>query len=151
MQSAAIPYRQDDAGQLEVLLITSRTHRRWIIPKGNVAKGMLPHVSAAREAEEEAGVVGTPANIPVGEYRQVKARSDGSLVPLVVRAFALAVSGELSEWPEKQQRERRWVLIQDAIKTVEDPEIRQLLRQFKNQQGKARSSKRKRDRNTTPD
>lgn len=50
-----------------MLLVTSRKRRRWILPKGKVAAGMLPHRSAAREAMEEAGVVGTPNDAPVGE------------------------------------------------------------------------------------
>lgn len=67
MQSAALPDRATSEGSLEVLLVTSRKRRRWILPKGKVAAGMLPHRSAAREAMEEAGVVGTPNDAPVGE------------------------------------------------------------------------------------
>mgnify|MGYP000604135431 CR=1 FL=1 len=42
----------------QVLLITSLTTRRWIIPKGWRADGMTPADAAAREALEEAGVTG---------------------------------------------------------------------------------------------
>jgi len=55
MQSAALPYRYVTKDKIEVLLITSRTQQRWILPKGKIAFGMLPHRSAAREAMEEAG------------------------------------------------------------------------------------------------
>jgi len=43
------------------MLITSRDTRRWVIPKGWPKKGTSPRHSAAREAFEEAGVVGAVA------------------------------------------------------------------------------------------
>ena len=41
---------------MEVLLVTTRQTRRWIIPKGWPIKGLKPPKSAAREAYEEAGI-----------------------------------------------------------------------------------------------
>lgn len=58
VQYAALPYRVDGSARTEIMLITSRERRRWIIPKGWPHKGRAPHRSAAREAFEEAGVVG---------------------------------------------------------------------------------------------
>ena len=40
-QSAVIPYRSRE-GQLEILLITSRNSKRWIIPKGIIEPNMTP-------------------------------------------------------------------------------------------------------------
>ena len=57
VQYAALPYRTSEASGVEVLLVTSRTTRRWIIPKGWPKRGMPPYDTAAREAFEEAGVV----------------------------------------------------------------------------------------------
>src|SRR5262249_27670124 len=59
VQYAALPYRLRGRSRTEVMLVTSRETRRWIIPKGWPHKGKAPHHSAAREAFEEAGVVGT--------------------------------------------------------------------------------------------
>src|SRR5262249_33662947 len=42
----------------EFMLVTSRETRRWIIPKGWPKRGKSPYRSAAREAFEEAGVIG---------------------------------------------------------------------------------------------
>jgi hypothetical protein len=39
MQCAAIPYRRTHAGELEVLLVTSRGKGNWILPKGKVKPG----------------------------------------------------------------------------------------------------------------
>lgn len=60
-QIAVLPYRfggpaQD--GPTEILLITSRETKRWVVPKGNPLTGMTRHAAAAVEAEEEAGVIG---------------------------------------------------------------------------------------------
>src|SRR5271156_4832943 len=61
LQYAALPYRVSARARTEIMLITSRETRRWIIPKGWPQKGRAPHRSAAREAFEEAGVVGKVA------------------------------------------------------------------------------------------
>ena len=130
MQSAAIPFRATPAGHIEVLLVTSRRNRRWIIPKGKVARGMLPHRSAAKEALEEAGVVGVIENVPVAEYVQTKLALDGKLEAIRVRAFPLAVTSELQRWREDHQRERRWLPLNEAIRCVDDPAIRTVLKRF---------------------
>ena len=130
MQSAAIPYRVSQTSGVEVLLITSRTNRRWIIPKGKVAQGMPPHRSAAKEAMEEAGVIGLIQKVPIAEYVQTKQTSDGTPQAIRVRAFPLAVRRELKRWPEDHLRERRWLPLKDAVKFVDDPAIRIVLKRF---------------------
>jgi 8-oxo-dGTP pyrophosphatase MutT (NUDIX family) len=57
IQYGALPYRETKSG-VEILLVTSRGTRRWIIPKGWPQSGTPPHRAAAQEAFEEAGVVG---------------------------------------------------------------------------------------------
>jgi ADP-ribose pyrophosphatase YjhB (NUDIX family) len=58
IQYAALPYRFTPDAALEILLVTTRRSKRWIIPKGWPIKGLRPAKSAAREAFEEAGVRG---------------------------------------------------------------------------------------------
>ena len=53
-QFAALPWRRRADAGIEVLLITSRETRRWVIPKGWPIKGKSSAKSAAREAFEEA-------------------------------------------------------------------------------------------------
>jgi 8-oxo-dGTP pyrophosphatase MutT (NUDIX family) len=130
MQSAALPYRVDDEGRIEVLLVTSRTRRRWILPKGKVGIGMLPHRSAAREAMEEAGVVGIVEDVPLTEFKSAKHNAGGTSEAIMVRVFPLAVTSELQRWPEDHQRERRWLPLKRAIKFVEEPAIRNVLKKF---------------------
>lgn len=56
-QFAALPFRVETSG-LQILLITSRETRRWVIPKGWPIRGLRPRDVAAREAFEEASLVG---------------------------------------------------------------------------------------------
>lgn len=58
IQFAALPYRIGKNGQPEVMLVSSRETHRWVIPKGWPIKGVKPRDVAAREAFEEAGLVG---------------------------------------------------------------------------------------------
>ena len=130
IQSAAIPYKNED-GSLRVMLVTSRTQRRWILPKGKIGRRMLPSSSAEREAFEEAGVLGRLSREPIGIYRQGErlptAIDDG--VP--VQAYALEGIEELAVWKEMHLRERRWFPIKAALRAVHDPELRKILRSFK--------------------
>jgi 8-oxo-dGTP pyrophosphatase MutT (NUDIX family) len=107
-QLAALPYRQVE-GRLEVLLVTSRETRRWIIPKGWAEKGTKPHDMAAREAFEEAGVRGKVRKCPHGSYRYEKRLTAKRSVECEVTVFLLEVEQELADWPEKGERERRWL------------------------------------------
>ena len=68
VQSAVIPYRRDE-GRVEILLITSRKRRRWVLPKGVCEPDMTAADSAAKEAMEEAGVRGSVSTETVGRYR----------------------------------------------------------------------------------
>jgi 8-oxo-dGTP pyrophosphatase MutT (NUDIX family) len=107
-QYAALPFRMTDDG-LRVLLITSRETRRWVIPKGWPEKDLLPHELAAREAFEEAGILGRTERNPIGSFRYEKRLTEKKAVLCIVDVYLLEVEQELDEWPEKGQRERRWM------------------------------------------
>jgi 8-oxo-dGTP pyrophosphatase MutT (NUDIX family) len=77
VQYAALPYRRDGGSLMEVLLITSRDTGRWIIPKGWPLKGKAPHKAAAREAREEAGLVGKIHRRPIGSFSYEKRLKGG--------------------------------------------------------------------------
>ena len=74
-QIAAMPIRRVADGSAEILLVTSRTTQRWIVPKGWPIKGLKDHDAAAREAFEEAGVVGRISEKPAGRYTYWKRMS----------------------------------------------------------------------------
>ena len=62
VQYGVLPYRLTDTNSLDVLLVTTRQTRRWIIPKGWPIKRLKPPKFAARKAYEEAGTRGTVGN-----------------------------------------------------------------------------------------
>jgi hypothetical protein len=42
LQFAALPWRLDDKGMRQIMLLTSRETHRWVIPKGWPMKGKKP-------------------------------------------------------------------------------------------------------------
>ena len=130
-QFAALPWRRDAAGGLEVLLITSRETRRWVIPKGWPIKGKSSSKSAAQEAFEEAGVTGKIAKSPFGTYAYDKRLKSGRLQHVRVAVFGLQVDTEAEAFPEVGQREKAWVTLEEAAHRVDEPELMVILATFK--------------------
>lgn len=130
LQYAAVPYRQRDDGTIEVMLVTSRETRRWIIPKGWPIGGAKPHASAAREALEEAGVVGRTDADAIGTYRYTKRLKDGAEARCKVVVFPLEVKAQRKRWREKGERKARWFDLTKAVKAVQEPGLRRLLRKL---------------------
>ncbi|MFV3126237.1 NUDIX hydrolase [Niveispirillum sp. KHB5.9] len=120
IQHAALPYRMTPTGP-QILLVTSRETRRWIIPKGWAKKNVDPQDMAATEAFEEAGVRGKVKKKPVGSYEYDKRLDDGSCVTCDVSVYALEVTAELPDWPERTQRERRWLSPAEAVVLISEP------------------------------
>ena len=139
-QVAALCWRVSAARGPEVLLITSLNSKRWIVPKGWPETELTPAENAAREAFEEAGVTGKVGAEPVGSFHYLKEKKDGGGVPCKVDVFALAVTRQLDDWPEKGARELLWLPPEEAALRVSEPGLRQLLKDFRKQlpQPKAR-------------
>jgi 8-oxo-dGTP pyrophosphatase MutT (NUDIX family) len=125
-QVAALPFRLRD-GILEVMLITSRDTGRWIIPKGWPQRGRKAHAASAREAREEAGVLGKIGRKPIGVYRYEKRLSPETAVPCKVRVFAIEVDELLGDWPEKSDRQRCWLTPAEAARQVGERGLQKLL------------------------
>jgi 8-oxo-dGTP pyrophosphatase MutT (NUDIX family) len=130
LQYACLPYRVKAGNQVEFMLVTSRETKRWVIPKGWPMKGKKPHAGAAREALEEAGLVGQVGREPIGSYDYQKRLKGGAAVPCRVEVFPLAVKSQRKSWPEKGQRTLRWFSTEEAAEAVDEPELRDLIRQF---------------------
>ncbi|HMH65167.1 MAG TPA: NUDIX hydrolase [Rhizomicrobium sp.] len=132
-QVAALCWRVSHKAEpvLEVLLITSLNSKRWIVPKGWPEPDLTPAQSAAREAFEEAGVTGKTSAKPVGTFHYLKEKKDGGGVPCSVDVFALHVTKQLDEWPEKGARELAWLPLDRAAARVGEPGLRQVLKDFR--------------------
>ncbi|WP_299898714.1 NUDIX hydrolase [uncultured Ruegeria sp.] len=128
VQFAALCTRIHD-GKDEVLLITSRDTRRWIIPKGWPIDGLSGAETALQEAWEEAGVRGDKVhNDPIGRYTYDKILKDGSAQPVLTSVYRISAQALAEEFPEADQRERRWFSPADAATQVQEPELQALLR-----------------------
>lgn len=125
-QVAALPFRVRQ-GAPEVMLITSRETGRWVVPKGWPQKGRAPHAVAAREAYEEAGLVGNIGKRRIGTYRYAKRLSLQSTVVCKVSVFPLHVEQELEEFPEKLVRQRCWLTPGEAADRVQERGLSKLL------------------------
>jgi 8-oxo-dGTP pyrophosphatase MutT (NUDIX family) len=130
VQYGALPYRRGERASPEVMLVTSRERRRWIIPKGWPKKGKSARRSAAREAFEEAGVIGSVARRSVGSFSYKKELRNGRVVLCKVRVFPLRVKRQTQKWPEKAEREVKWLSARKAAKRVNDPELGQLIKRL---------------------
>ncbi len=129
-QFAALPYRITSDGGVEILLITSRRTKRWIVPKGWPIEGLAPHASAAQEALEEAGICGETQKEPIGFFHYFKVLRHNVNVPCKVDVFALKVTRQRRTWPEKDERALKWFPLAEAAKTVEEPQLRKLILKF---------------------
>ena len=98
-QIAALPLHVAPDGSLEVYLVTSRGSGRWIIPKGNPIKGLTPEEVAAREAFEEAGLVGRMLDGCVGTFE-----FERSGEVCLVEVYPMHVDKQLRRYDEKRQR-----------------------------------------------
>lgn len=128
IQYGVIPLRPAAVAGVEVMLITSRETRRWVVPRGNPILGKSPAESAAQEAFEEAGITGSVDEEAVGRYSYLKRRRNGDLLPAEVRLFRMNVVEEHDDWPEKGQRERRWFAPADAAAAVAEDDLAELIR-----------------------
>src|SRR5260370_18994341 len=105
------------------MLMSSGETSGWVIPKGWPKKGKSPQYSAAREAFEEAGVVGAVAKRPVGSFSYEKRLKNGAVVRCAVRVFALEVSRQSKQWPEKQERLVQGPPAAQAAEPVNEPNL----------------------------
>jgi 8-oxo-dGTP pyrophosphatase MutT (NUDIX family) len=129
-QVAALPFRQGRLG-LEVLLITSRETKRWVIPKGWPMPHLMDFNAAKREAYEEAGVEGRIRRRPIGAFRYGKILKTGETRQLSVTIYLLHVTTVLRSWPERGQRKRQWFTPAEAAKAVHEPGLQKLIRTFR--------------------
>ncbi|MCA0011000.1 NUDIX hydrolase [Mesorhizobium sp. B292B1B] len=129
-QVAAIPFRLDQRGHIEVMLVTSRTTRRFIVPKGWPMKGKSGRKAATIEAQEEAGVLGKTLKQPAGTYSYWK-RLANRFVRVDVIVYLLEVTQELADWQEAKRRQRAWLAPADAAMLIDEPELSTLVRTLK--------------------
>jgi 8-oxo-dGTP pyrophosphatase MutT (NUDIX family) len=117
-QAAAVPLRNG-----QVCLVSSRSGKRWVVPKGCLEPGKTAAEIALEEAWEEAGLLGLLAHDPIGTYLYEK---DGFLCYVVV--FLLTVTDAVDGYPEVGLRERVWLPVAQALPRLDDAGLRDIIR-----------------------
>jgi len=125
-QSGAAPYLLSDR-EIRVMLVTPSGGGPWILPKGNIAKGMDTLKSAAKEAFEEAGVIGACSNHVLGIV-PIQKSSD---IHAEIRFYPLEIEKVLPEWEESKIRERRLFRIDYAIRLMPTERSKDVFRNLK--------------------
>lgn len=131
-QYAAVCFRYAGSGEeIEILIVTSRTSGRWIIPRGWPMKRKKPHEAAAIEAWEEAGVRGRVRKAVIGRYTYLKMLENGDVVPCMVDVFQIEVTDAETSFKERGERQLEWVRPDEAARRVREIELKSLLVDFK--------------------
>jgi 8-oxo-dGTP pyrophosphatase MutT (NUDIX family) len=130
LQYAALPWRASAEKGVEILLATSRDTRRWIIPKGWPMKGRKPHIVAAIEAQQEAGLHGKVEKDRLGVFTYKKRLESGGAVDCLVEVYPLRVARQRKKWPEKSERVTYWFPFAVAAQQVDEPQLREIIVAF---------------------
>ena len=130
IQFAALPWRIGEGGRRQVMLLSSRETRRWVIPKGWPMKGRKPAEVAIQEAYEEAGLVGhIVGKRPIGNFHY-HTRLAKQVRLCQVSVFSFRVEGQLDDWPEKEHRETRWFDAIEAATLVDEVGLAGIIERF---------------------
>jgi len=138
-QFAALPFRLE-AAQLRILLITTRSKRRWSVPKGWPMLRKRPHRTAAIEAYEEAGLRGKIGRRPLGRFKHSKRKGKRKIL-CEVKLFPLEVTKQHAHWPERGQRELVWLPASEAARRVHRSKLRRLIEGFARSHAKRRRAR----------
>jgi 8-oxo-dGTP pyrophosphatase MutT (NUDIX family) len=118
---------RDDA--VAILFITSQTRGRWVLPKGKVEEGETQVETCHREAFEEAGITGVVLeNFPI-TIVVTKQEEDG-LGEIPVTYYPFLVLKQANEWPEMNERQRHWALIDQAARVAYREDLLPLVELF---------------------
>lgn len=128
-QIAALPFYDNLGGGVDVCLVTSRGGGRWIIPKGNLIRGLAPHEVAAREALEEAGLVGQVGKRCIGTFKFDRSRK-GRDATCRVDVYALRVERQLPTWTEMDERLVLRCNVKTALSLVSVPNLATLINRY---------------------
>lgn len=123
-QAGALPFLFKN-GILHIVLVTSSSGTRWIVPKGGLEQNMTRQEVALMEAAEEAGAIGTIEHGLKTECRMADQR--------LLHLYPLRVAVLLPHWPERILRRRVVLPIYRAILRVRDVGLAQAIRRLARQ------------------
>lgn len=108
----------------QICVVSSRSGKRWVVPKGCLEPDKTAAEVALQEAWEEAGIVGVLQPDPIGTYFYEKAG-----FTCHVTVFLMSVTDSAEDWPECHFRDRCWLTAPQALLRIDDPGLRELIRE----------------------
>lgn len=123
-QTGALPFRINDSGDIEILIVQARSGNHWTIPKATQKKRRSPESTAEREAYEEAGIRGAALPIVLGNYDY---RRDGRKYRVSV--VPVRTTEEATSWPE-EFRSRQWCPISDVSSKIASRGLQRIVESF---------------------
>lgn len=127
-QVAALPYRVRE-NTVEFLVITSRRHKRLIVPRGWPIAGLTDAQAAATEADEVAGVKGRIEQEPFASFLTISRRSATSSYRSTRRSFRFA-SRRSSPITRSGDSASEWMSAEEASERLDDSGLKQLVRRY---------------------
>ena len=76
---------------------------------------------------ESVGLVGRRS---LGSFRYKKRLKKGRVAVCDVHVFPLNVARQRQQWPEKNQRDIKWVSVKEAAATVQNVRLREIIRRW---------------------
>jgi 8-oxo-dGTP pyrophosphatase MutT (NUDIX family) len=130
LQSGALAYKIGPSGKIRVLLVRTRRSKRWSIPKGGAEPNLTLAANAAKEAFEEAGVIGEIEADSIGMFRTTKRAWYGEAL-LEIWVYRMRVTEQADHWPEEGDREVKWVSCREAARILHEPLLSELCRSLR--------------------
>ena len=87
--------------------------------------------AAEQEAFEEAGIRGQIEPQSIGHFDHVKSHPVVGAIRCTIALHPLAVEEELADWPERNERERRWFDQRSAQAAVQSRSLKALIGHFR--------------------
>ncbi len=129
-QLGALPFTHVE-GTVKFMLITSRTSKNWIIPKGWPKEEITDHDLTALEAYEEAGLGGQIEPKPIGHFNDIRKFANHDEVQhRRIIVYPLLVKYHHIDWPEKGQRKLAWLDTRQAVSLVTNSELASIISGF---------------------
>jgi 8-oxo-dGTP pyrophosphatase MutT (NUDIX family) len=130
-EAGVLAVKRKKNGKPKFLIISKRRTHAWGIPKGRLSGHLTFPETAAKEAFEEAGVVGRISPTAIGMFRTRKRTATPDVRILIeVWVYLLQVTELADDWPEKEKREIRWVSAKDAARYLREPVLAHLCTQI---------------------
>ncbi|MEQ1943866.1 hypothetical protein ABMA32_15745 [Mesorhizobium sp. VNQ89] len=125
-EHAALPWRMNCDGNLEVMLLRPRRGGSWRVPAARCSGTRTELQSADRAAFHEAGITGRVGSEPLGRYVALRLRPCGSRKAIEVTVHGLHVWGTLVSWPNDVKVIRRWMPPAEAAVSIEEAGLREI-------------------------